>query len=196
MKIVIGHCCFQLLRSVQLFATTWTAACQASLLFTVSWSLFKLMCLELVMPSNHLIPCHPLLLLPSIFPGFRVFSQWFSSSHHVTRGYYIMEKDALLSIRQICFQILLSDLGWFTSLLWASVNRGFTLDSQSSQCNALVYNYFLTLNLLFWNITLFKWLWTSQWFRLRTPSMKLLRGHMLIYLYFFLPHPYLAQWVG
>ena len=52
----------------------WTAARQASLSFTVSQSLLKLMSLESVMPSNHLILCHPLLLLPSIFPGIRVFS--------------------------------------------------------------------------------------------------------------------------
>ena len=48
---------------------SWTAACQASLSFTVSWSLLKLMFIELVMPSNHLILCHILLLLPSIFPS-------------------------------------------------------------------------------------------------------------------------------
>ena len=52
----------------------WTAAHQASLSFTISWSLFKLMSIELVMASNHLIPCRPLLLPPSIFPSIRVFS--------------------------------------------------------------------------------------------------------------------------
>ena len=52
----------------------WTAAGQASLSFTISQSLFKLMSIELVMSSNHLILCHPLLLLPSIFPSIRVFS--------------------------------------------------------------------------------------------------------------------------
>ena len=54
--------------------TPWTAVCQASLSFTISWSLLKLMCIELVMPSNHLILCLPLLLLPSIFPTIRVLS--------------------------------------------------------------------------------------------------------------------------
>ena len=54
--------------------TPWTAACQASLSFTTSWSLPKLMSIESVMPSNHVILCHPLLFLPSIFPGIRVFS--------------------------------------------------------------------------------------------------------------------------
>ena len=64
----------QLLSRVQLFGTPWTAACQASLSFTASWSLFKLTSIELVMPSNHLILCLPLLLLSSIFPSIRVFS--------------------------------------------------------------------------------------------------------------------------
>ena len=64
----------QLLSRVQLFVIPWTAACQASLSITNSWSLPKLMSIELVMPSNHLILCCPLLLLPSIFPSIRVFS--------------------------------------------------------------------------------------------------------------------------
>ena len=54
--------------------TPWTAALQASPSFTVSWSLLKLMSIESVMPSNHLILCHPLLLLPSIFPSISIFS--------------------------------------------------------------------------------------------------------------------------
>ena len=54
--------------------TPWAAAQQASLSFTISWSLLKVMSFESVMPSNHLILCHPLLLLPSIFPNIRVFS--------------------------------------------------------------------------------------------------------------------------
>ena len=64
----------QLFSSVQLFATPWTAARQASLPFTISQSLLKLMSIESMMPSNHLILCHPLPLLPSIFPSIRVFS--------------------------------------------------------------------------------------------------------------------------
>ena len=54
--------------------TAWTVARQASLSFTTSWSFLKLISIESVMPSNHLILCHPLLLLPSIFPSIRVFS--------------------------------------------------------------------------------------------------------------------------
>ena len=62
------------LSHVQLFATLWTAAHQASLSITNSWSLPKLTSIELMMPSNRLILCHPLLVLSSIFPNIRVFS--------------------------------------------------------------------------------------------------------------------------
>ena len=64
----------QSLSYVQLFATQWTAAIQASLLFTISLDLLRLMSIESVMPFNHLILCRPLLFLPSIFPSIRVFS--------------------------------------------------------------------------------------------------------------------------
>ena len=59
---------------VWLFATPWTAACQVSLSFTISWNLLKFMSIELVMSPNHFILCHLLLFLPSIFPSIRVFS--------------------------------------------------------------------------------------------------------------------------
>ena len=71
---VLDSVVIQSLSRVQLFVTPWTAAQQGSLSITNSWSLLKLMSIELVMPSNHLILCHPLLLLPSIFPSIRVFS--------------------------------------------------------------------------------------------------------------------------
>ena len=63
----------QSLSCVQLFATPWTAARQAALSITNSWSLLTLMSIESMMPSNYLILCRPLLLLPSIFPSIRVF---------------------------------------------------------------------------------------------------------------------------
>ena len=69
----------QLLGCVQYFLTPWTAARQASLSFTISWSLLKLMSIESVKPSNHLILCCPLLLLPTIFPSIRVFSNELSA---------------------------------------------------------------------------------------------------------------------
>ena len=73
LDLIMGLFVVQSLRHVRFFATSWTAACQPALSFTISWSLLKLMSIELVMPSNHLILCHPL-LPPSIFPRIRVFS--------------------------------------------------------------------------------------------------------------------------
>ena len=74
----------QSLGHVWLFGTPWTAAHQASLSFTISWSLLKLVSIESVMPSNYLILFRPLLFLPSIFPSMRVFSSEFSS-HQVAK---------------------------------------------------------------------------------------------------------------
>ena len=75
----------QSLSRVRLFATPWTAARQASLSITNSQSLLKLMSIESVMPSNHLILCCPLLLLPSIFPSIRVFSNESALCYHVAK---------------------------------------------------------------------------------------------------------------
>ena len=75
-------CSLALSEHVRLFVTPWTAARQASLFFTISWSLLKLMSIESTMPSNQLILCHPLLLLPSIFPA----SESFPMSQLITSG--------------------------------------------------------------------------------------------------------------
>ena len=70
-KFVVG---IQSLSHVQLFVIPWTLALQAPLSFTISWSLFKLTSTDSVMPSNHLILCYPLRLLPPIFPSIRIFT--------------------------------------------------------------------------------------------------------------------------
>ena len=67
------HCC-SVAQSCPTLCNPMDAACQASLSFTISWSFLELMSIESVMPSNHLILCHPLLLLPSVFPSVRIFS--------------------------------------------------------------------------------------------------------------------------
>ena len=104
-------CCSQSLSCVQLYVTPWTATCQAFLSITVSWSLLKLMNIESVMPSNHLILCCHLLPL-SIFPGIRVFSKesvicirwpkyWsFSFNISPSSGY-----SGLISFRIDCFDV-------------------------------------------------------------------------------------------
>ena len=79
----------QSLSRVRLFVTPWTAAHQASLSITIRQSLLKLISMESVMPSNHLILCHPLLLLPSIFPSIRVFSN--ESVLHISEVTKVLE---------------------------------------------------------------------------------------------------------
>ena len=103
---------------VQLFVTPWTAACQASLSITNTWSLLKLMSIESVMPSNHLILCRPLLLLPSIFPSVRVFSsesvlrirwpKYWSFSFNITSS---NEYSGLISVRIDWFDLLAIHFG-------------------------------------------------------------------------------------
>ena len=98
---------------VQLFVTTWTATCQSSLSFSISQSLHKLMSTELVMPSNHLILCCPLLLLPSIFPSIRVFfnkltlcirwPKFWSFNFSISPS---NEYSGLISFRIDCFDLL------------------------------------------------------------------------------------------
>ena len=93
--------------------TPWIAACQASRSITNSWSLLKLMSIESVIPSNHFIPCHPLLLPPSIFPSIRVFSnesvlfirwpKYWSFSFSISPS---NEYSGLISFRMNCLELL------------------------------------------------------------------------------------------
>ena len=104
---------FQTLSHVWLFATTLTAACQASLFFTVSWSLLRFMSTESVIPSNYLILCCPLLLLPSIFPIIRVLSsesalriRWPKYWSFIFSISPSSEYSGLISFRIDCFYLL------------------------------------------------------------------------------------------
>ena len=119
----ICHCfhfsSVQSLSRVRLFVTPWTAACQASLSITKSRSSPKLMSIESVMPSNRLILCRPLLLLPSIFPGIRVFSD--ESAFPIRWPKYCSfslsispsnEHPGLISFRMDCFHLTPFYLPW------------------------------------------------------------------------------------
>ena len=133
-----GFLCFeflvvvQLLTRVQLFAIPWTAARQASLSFTLSRSLLKLISIESVMPSNHLVLCCPFFLLPSIFPSIKGFFQWVGSSYQVAKVLELQlqhqsfsEYSGLISFRIDWFD-LLAVQGTFkqhsckASVLWCS----------------------------------------------------------------------------
>ena len=117
----LRHQSVQSLSCVQLLATPWTAARQASLLITSSWSLLSLRSIELVMPSNYLILCHPLFLLPSIFPRNRVFS---SESLFCIR-YQIIRVSASASVLPMTIQ------DWFL-LDWVFGSPCCPRDSQES----------------------------------------------------------------
>jgi len=131
----------QLLSCIWLFATPWTAARQASLSITNTWSLLKFMSNESVMPFNHLILCHPLLLLPSIFLSIRVFSnesvlhtrwpEYWSFSINPSNGY-----SGLISFRMDWLD-LLADQGTLKSLL----------QHHSSKASILLCSAFFTVQL-------------------------------------------------
>ena len=123
---------------VQFFATSWTAAHQAFLSFTITQSFLKLMSIELVMPSNHLILCWPLLLLPSIFPSIRVFSS--ESVLHIRWPKYWCfsfsispsnEYSGLISFRIDWFD-LLAIQGALESLLQHHIQKHQFFDTQPS----------------------------------------------------------------
>ena len=127
----------QSLSCVHLFATPWTAAHQTSLSFTIYWNLLKLMSIEEMMPSNHLILCCPLLLWPSIFPSSRVFSN--ESTLHIRWPQYwnfscsISPSDEYLGL--ISFRIDWIDLLAVQRTL-KSLLRHHSLKASILQCSA------------------------------------------------------------
>ena len=149
----------QLLSHVRLFETPWTAACQASLSITNSQSLLKLMSIELVMPSNYLILCHPLLLLPSTFPNIRVFSnelalhigwpKYWSFSFSISPS---SEYSGLVSFRIHLFD-LLAVQGTLKSLLW----------HHSSKASILWHSAFFTVQLSHPYMTIGKTIALTRW---------------------------------
>ena len=106
----------QSLSRVRLWATPWTAARQASLSITNSRSLFKLMCIESVMPSNHLILCCPLLLPPSIFPRIRVFSN--IPTLHVLRKLFCISIKRASLVAQTVKNLPAMQETWVHPLSW------------------------------------------------------------------------------
>ena len=117
------------LSHVQLFVTPWTVACQASLSFTISGSLLRLVSIESVMPSNHLIFCCPLLLLPSSFPSVRVFSS--KLVLHIRWSFSFSISPSSEDSKLIFFRI-----DWFDLLLVLGTFRSF-LQHNSSKASIL-----------------------------------------------------------
>ena len=134
--------CCSVTKSCLTLVTPWTAACQASPVPTISRSLLKLTSIELVMASNHLIPCHPLLLLPSIFPSIRVFSnklalcvrwpEYWSFSFSISPS---NEYSGLISLR----------IDWFDLLAVQGTPKN--LQHHSSKASILLHSAFFTVQL-------------------------------------------------
>ena len=150
---------FQLQSCVRLFATLWIAACQASLSFTNSQSLLKLMSIESVMSSNHLVPCCPLLLLPSIFPNIRVFSN--ESALHIRWPNYwsfsfrispSSEYSGLISFRIDWFDLLVVQKTLKSFLQHTSSKASILWHSASLWPNSHIHNWLLekTIALTIW----------------------------------------------
>ena len=132
----------QWLSCVRLFATPWTAAHQASLFFAVSQSLIILMSTESVMPSNYVIPCHPFLLLPSMFPSIRVFFnelalpiRW---SKYCSFGFSISPSNEYLGLTS--FRI-----DWFDLAIQGTLKS--LLQHHSSKASILRHSVFFTVQL-------------------------------------------------
>ena len=134
----------QSLSCVQLFVTPWIAARQASLSITISWSSLKLMSIELVLPSSHLIPCHPIFLLPPIPPGIRVFSNESTLRMRWPKIISIIpskEHPGLISFRMDWLD-LLAVQGTLKSLLQHHSSKASILQcSASSQSNSHIHTW-------------------------------------------------------
>ena len=150
MDCVVQFSSVQLLGHVRLFVTQWTAARQASLSITKSQSLLKLMSIESVMPSNHLILCHPLLFLPSIFPSIRVFSnesalcirwtKYWSFSFNISPSH---AHSGLISFRMDWFD-LLAVQGTLKSLLQHHSSKASILQRSAFFIVQLLHPYMTT----------------------------------------------------
>ena len=133
--LILSYIVVQSLSCVWFFAISWTAACQASLSFTISWSLLRLMSIELMMPSNHLILCPCLLLLPSIFPSIRIFSNE-SALHIRWPKYWSFNSNEYLGL--ISFRIV-----WFDLLAVQGILKSlFLLQHHSPKASVLWHSDF------------------------------------------------------
>ena len=147
----------QLLSHVQLFATPWTAAHQASPSITNSWSLLKLMSIESVMPSNHLIFCCSLLLPPSIFPSLLL--QWVSSSHQVAK---VLEFQLQHQSFQGIFWLISFRMDWFDLLAVQGTLKNL-LQHCSSKASILRHSAFFIVQLSHQCMTTRKTIALTRW---------------------------------
>ena len=150
----------QSLSRVWLFATPWIAAHQASLSITDSWSSFKLMSIELVMPSNQLILCYPLLLLPSIFSSIRVFSN--ESTLHIRWPKYYWSFSFNISPSNEHSGLVSFRMDWLDLLAVQGTLRSL-LQHHSSKASILWRSAFFTVQLSHPHLTTGKTIALTRW---------------------------------
>ena len=148
----------QLLSRDWLFVTPWTAACQASLSITNSQSFLKYMSIEKVMPSNHLILCHPLLLLPSIFPSIKVFSN--ESVLHIMWPKYWSFSFSISPSSE--YSGLISFIDWFALLAVQGILQRL-LKHHSSKASILRHSAFFIVQLSHPYVTTDKTIALTRW---------------------------------
>ena len=137
-------CCCSAAMSCQTLQNPWTAACQAPLSINSSWSLLKLMSIASVMPSNHLILCCPLLLLPSIFPSIRVFSN--ESVLHIRWPKY-QSFNFIISPSNEYLELISFRMYWLDLVAVQGTLKGL-LQYHSSKAPILRHSAFFTVQLL------------------------------------------------
>ena len=181
MKYCIVFVVVPLLSCVQLFVTPWTAACQASLSFTISWGLLKLMFIESVMPFNHLILCQSLLLCPQSFPASGSFpvSRLFASGGQ-SIGALDLESILPMNIQGL-FSLVLTGL---ISLLSKGLSRVF--QHQNSKASILCHSAFFMVELSHPYMTTGKTIVLTIWTFVRK-EMSLLFNRLFRFVIAFLP---------
>ena len=142
-KTLFTFSSIQFSHSVVIFATPWITACQASLSITNSWSLPKPISTESIMPFNHLILCHPLLLLPPIFPSIRVFSN--ESVFHIRWPKYWSFSFSIIPSKEIPWLISFR-MGWLDLLVVQGSLKSF-LQHHSSKASIFRRSAFFTVQL-------------------------------------------------
>ena len=138
---VLFHCCCSVAQLCLLFVTLWTAAHWGLLTFTISWNVLKLVSVELVMPSSHLILCCPLLLLPSIFPSIKVFSN--ESTLHIRWPKYWSFSFSIIPFKE--HPGLISRMHWLDLLAVQGTLKSL-LQHHSSKASILCCSAFFKAN--------------------------------------------------
>ena len=171
------------LSCVWLFATLWTAACQTSLSFTIFWSLLRVMSIKLLMLSNHLILCFPLLLLALIFLSIRVVSKWVSSLNQMAKA---SELNFIISPSNEYSGLISFRIDWFHLLAVQQTCKSL-LQHPSSKASVLRHSPFFMVQLSLISLSFIYDYWKNHSFNFVGKLMSLLLNTLSSFIMAFLP---------